>query len=63
MRPSKPEALVRYEEWLRNGPPHFCWNCDNYGPKGECYKYKMNPPEEFVHTQDACPDWIAEVPF
>jgi len=28
-----------------------------------CSKYNMNPPEDFVNTQDSCPNYIEELPF
>lgn len=62
-RPPKPDFLVQYEEWLNAGPPQCCHNCDHYGPKGECFIFKMHPPLEFVNSQGQCDSWEHEVPF
>lgn len=63
MRQPKPVALTLYEEWMAKGPPRFCWNCDNYGGKGECLLNGQEPPAEFTQTEGACPVWQREVPF
>ena len=56
-------ALALFDEWIAKGPPHYCWNCDNYGGLGECLKFGMEPPLEFTQTEGACEAWQREVPF
>lgn len=62
-RPKKPDFLMQWHEWRLQGPPKCCHNCEYYGSEGHCHKYDMRPPDEFAGTQDACNDWMLEIPF
>lgn len=63
MRHPKPDFLVKWEEWMKAGPPKTCWTCDHYGGNGQCFTFNMNPPPDFVAQQDVCPCWEREIPF
>ena len=62
-RPREPEFLIRWREWLANGPPKCCHTCEHFNQSGMCLHFVMPPPEEFAATQDACVHWIMELPF
>jgi hypothetical protein len=40
--------------------PKCCHTCDHYTRLGVCNVYKMEPPEEFAATIDACDKWEEE---
>lgn len=63
MRPSEPEFVRQWREWVAMGPPKCCHTCDFFTQDGRCDRYGMNPPSEFAATPDACGDWVMEVPF
>ena len=58
MRHERPRRLQDYYTL-----PKFCHTCDLYNEQGVCQKHKMEPPEEFASTEDACPDWLEDIPF
>ena len=62
-RTPTPEKVMMYWELQKNGPPKFCATCDNYLGNGSCDKHKMRPPDEFTQTEDACGEWVCEIPF
>jgi hypothetical protein len=62
-RPKEPEYLVQWREWMRAGPPKCCHTCEHYSPDGECWQYKMTPPQAFADSVGECKDWIPEIPF
>lgn len=62
-RTPTPEKVLMYWEWQKNAPPKFCATCDNYLGNGSCDKHKMRPPDEFTQTEDACEEWVCEIPF
>lgn len=62
-RTPTPEKVLMYWEGQKNGPPKFCATCDNYLGNGSCDKHKMRPPDEFTQTEDACEEWVCEIPF
>lgn len=60
----EPDFLVEYKRLKALPPPKCCHTCDFYNKKTMfCSKYNMNPPEDFVNTQDNCPNYIEELPF
>lgn len=59
----EPANVVAYKEAIKSGPPKCCHTCDHYLGNGHCYKYDMEPPEDFAATMNACPSWLREVPF
>lgn len=62
-RPPKPDFLVQYEEWVKNGPPQCCHTCDHFAGDGKCFAFNMYPPVDFVNSQGQCAAWSREVPF
>lgn len=63
MRPSEPEIVRQWREWVEAGPPKCCHTCVFYERDGVCDKFDMEPPADFAATPDACGDWQREVPF
>ncbi len=59
----EPDFLKQYWEWVRNGPPKCCHTCEEYDGEGICGEFNMEPPEEFVMTENACSSWVCRVPF
>lgn len=59
----KPDFLVQYEEWIKNGPPQCCHTCDHFAGDGKCFAFNMYPPADFVNSQGQCAAWSWEVPF
>lgn len=62
-RHQEPEFVLKYREWLKNGPPKCCHTCDHYSAEGKCLAYDMEPPKEFTDQTDVCTTWIMEIPF
>ena len=62
-RPSEPEFLIQWREWIKAGPPKCCWTCEHYGVDGLCVAFFMTPPEDFAASIDACDKWECEVSF
>lgn len=62
-RPKEPEYLVQWREWMRAGPPKCCHTCEHYSQNGECWQYKMTPPQAFADSVGECKDWIPSIPF
>lgn len=58
-----PEHVKQYYETLEKGPPKCCHTCDWYKDDGECYKFKMVPPEDFASSIGQCPEWFEVIPF
>jgi len=58
-RHKEPDILALW----RKGPPKFCHTCEHYDNEGICQKHQQEPPEEFARTEDACPEWLYEIPF
>ena len=63
LRHQEPEALKRYREIVRQGPPKCCHTCDYYDQHGKCAKFNMEPPEDFAARDGACPEWVMDIPF
>ncbi len=60
----EPDFLIEYKRLKKLGSPKCCHTCDFYGKSSMfCAKYNTNPPEDFVNTQGACPDYFEELPF
>ena len=60
----EPDYLIEYRRLKKLGPPKCCHTCDFYNnTKMFCFKFNMNPPEEFTQERDSCPDYFEEIPF
>lgn len=59
-RPPEPEIV---KAWRERRMPRCCHTCDSYGDNGWCYTHDDRPPDDFAATVDACPSWVAEIPF
>jgi hypothetical protein len=62
-RPTEPEFLIQWREWMRVGPPKLCHTCDHFNRSGHCLAFDMRPPDDFAATVDACDKWERELPF
>ena len=40
-----------------NDLPRKCLTCDHLERDGICTRHNLTPPEHFLETVDACPDW------
>ena len=59
-----PPAVLRYRELIEQGPPRFCHTRDHFDKEsGYCAHFDATPPADFTATENACEQWIAEVPF
>jgi hypothetical protein len=58
-----PQFVKDYWAWMQAGPPKCCHTCGHYEPDGQCYKFHMEPPEQFAATPGECTSWKPEIPF
>lgn len=62
-RPHEPQHVQQWRAWYAKGPPRCCHTCDYYRETGECDRHNATPPPEFAAQENACKDWIVEIPF
>lgn len=60
MRHPEPKILTEYKAKVY---PEICHTCEYYDQDGMCMKFRMEPPEDFAATHQACPEWFVLVPF
>jgi hypothetical protein len=60
MRHPEPKILIEYKTKVY---PEICHTCEYYDSDGLCLKFRMEPPEDFAATHQACPEWFVLVPF
>ncbi len=60
MRHPEPKILIEYKTKVY---PEICHTCEYYNSDGLCLKFRMEPPEDFAATHQACPEWFVLVPF
>ena len=60
MRHPEPKILIEYKTKVY---PEICHTCEYYNSDGLCMKFRMEPPEDFAATHQACPEWFVLVPF
>jgi len=58
-----PKFIKDWYEIRRQALPACCHTCLEYGTDGICEKHKMEPPEDFAATVDACNEYEPGVPF
>jgi hypothetical protein len=63
LRHQTPDKVKKYTRIMEQGPPRCCHTCEHYRDDGLCDVYRMTPPEDFAATDDACGDYLQEVPF
>lgn len=59
-----PPAVLRYRELIDQGPPRLCHTCDHFDKEdGHCAHFNATPPADFTATENACDQWVIEIPF